>query len=403
MMAARARRRLARLAAPMRQVACADDEQPEVHVHWHLPASIKEMTPEQLAALTRPAAAAADALALTAAPPQPPPPQQQGRERRRLTELGRRASIEVSPAQAGAPPRAPRPGEPAPAGLKFTLAQEMDRCAAEGGRPPLPPGAVVFVNMVKTNEGHFEDVVAAVQALSSRGIAPVPHLPACRFDSAAAVAPTLRRLRDAGSTHALLLLGGNDQQERAEAGAPYGGADALLESGSVSAAAAGVGRIMIAGHPEGHPGLGFDKRKTAELLERKVRAAVIEQGYTEVTIVSQLCFDPPTLLEWLHSTRTQLAGLVGAIEAETAASQQQWPTAATAAAPASAEGVGGASVAPSRVRLRYYVGVPGPTAAGRLKRVAQICEVASPTMAKLMQVGPFHFQFQQRTLYSCSS
>eukprot|EP01043_Picozoa_sp_COSAG02_P041428 COSAG02_NODE_3433_length_6750_cov_29.777477_2_plen_507_part_00 len=362
-------------------------------VHWHLPDTVKDdMTVEQLSALSG-AGERSAALQVSAHEQQrikSRKDEQRKRQRQRLMELGEGASIEVSPAQAGAPPRpSSRPGlQPAPKPLKFTVAGAMDEFLAgdNSQRPPLSPGTLVFVNMVKTDQAHFDDVAEAVGVLSTHGLCPVPHLPACRFDSLGAVAPILDQLRDAGSTHALMLLGGNDQQERSEAGAPFGGADALLESGAVSAANTGVECLMLAGHPEGHPGLGFDKCKTAELLERKVRAAVVEQGYREISVVSQLCFDSATLLDWLDSTRSQLGALVAAIEAEELETATTVGGDATEGSTVSAVDLAARPLrSTAHIRLRYYVGVPGPTAAGRLRRVAEICEVTSPTLAKLMQ------------------
>lgn len=376
-------RRLMRVFLPLQSSTCAAAAGRK-SVHWHLPDAIKGMAPEQLAALS--------GTEWRSAAPKLPPHEQQERARRheerscrrhQLMELGECASIEVSPAQAGAPTS--RPGQPVPKPLKFTVAGALDdfRAADSSHRPPLSPGTVVFVNMVKTNQAHFEDVAAAIDALSLRGLCPVPHLPACRFDSPGAVAPILRKLRDAGSTHALMLLGGNDQQERSEAGCPYSGADALLESGAVSAAATGVECLMLAGHPEGHPGLGFDKHRTAELLKRKVRIAV-EQGYREISIVSQLCFDPTTLLDWLDTTHNQLGALVAAFEAEELTATTPGDAAKGSTATDTCLAVDSLRTT-AHVRLRYYVGVPGPTPAGRLQRVAEICKVSGPTLAKLMQ------------------
>ena len=215
--------------------------------------------------------------------------------RQRLAALGRGASIEVSPAQVLSDT------------LKYTLVGALDG----GGRPPLGRGARVFVNMVKMDEGHFEDVAAAVAALAARGVEPVPHVPACRFGSEAAAAATLRRLVAAGGSQAL-LLGGNDQGERGEQGVPFPGADELLRSGAPAAAA--VRGVMLAGHPEGHPGLGNDAARTAALLEGKV-ATALRAGHT-VSVVSQLCFDGGLLLSWLAKTRTALAQLAGEVAAE---------------------------------------------------------------------------------------
>ena len=215
--------------------------------------------------------------------------------RQRLAALGRGASIEVSPAQVLSDT------------LKYTLVGALDG----GGRPPLGRSARVFVNMVKMDEGHFEDVAAAVAALAARGVEPVPHVPACRFGSEAAAAATLRRLVAAGGSQAL-ILGGNDQGERGEQGVPFPGADALLRSGAPAAAA--VRGVMLAGHPEGHPGLGNDAARTAALLEGKVETA-LRAGHT-VSVVSQLCFDGGLLLSWLAKTRTALAQLAAEVAAE---------------------------------------------------------------------------------------
>ena len=179
-MAATSGRRLLHIAAALvRPSAVAQD----VHVHWHLPEAVKNMSPAQLAALTGGATAAVAPQPQPQPQPQPepepeavPPPSPQ-QVRQRLVVLGQHASIEVSPAQAGAPTA------PGATPLKYTLASALDGAA----RPPLPPGATCFVNMVKTQEAHFSDVIAAVNALTRRGILPVPHVPACRFDSEGAV------------------------------------------------------------------------------------------------------------------------------------------------------------------------------------------------------------------------
>ena len=77
----------------------------------------------------------------------------------------------------------------------------------------MPGGSKCFVNMVKRDLAHFVDVAEAAAALRARGMIAVPHLPACRFDSAPELQSALARLSTAGCTE-LLLLGGNDQHER---------------------------------------------------------------------------------------------------------------------------------------------------------------------------------------------
>lgn len=105
---------------------------------------------------------------------------------------------------------------------------------------------------------------------------------------------------------------------------------------------------MLAGHPEGHPGLGKSPKKTMSLLSAKVQAAV-SAGHS-VAIASQFCFDAKILVRWLARTRKAVAAAVDA---------------------AIAEG------APEPAPPRYFVGVPGPTKPSKLRRIAEICEVPS--------------------------
>ena len=119
----------------------------------------------------------------------------------RLQELGSTASLELSPAQAHSPK------------LKYTLVGALDDAAANRTAPPLQHGTRVFVNMVKKSIEHFAEVGAAAAALRDRGMIPVAHLPASRFDSEEQLESTLAELaRQTGGSDGdppdVLLLGG---------------------------------------------------------------------------------------------------------------------------------------------------------------------------------------------------
>ena len=72
-------------------------------------------------------------------------------------ELGRTASIELSPAQIHSPK------------LKYTLVGALDAAAASSGavaEPPLAAGTKCFINMVKKSLSHFGEVGDAAMGKS---------------------------------------------------------------------------------------------------------------------------------------------------------------------------------------------------------------------------------------------
>ena len=248
----------------------------------------------------------------------------------RLRGLGKSASLELSPSQVHSPK------------LKYSLVGALDAAAANRTRSPLQVGTKVFVNMVKKNIDHFEEVGAASAGLRSRGMVPVPHLPASRFNSEEQLERTLAALarqctasdnctvnhRGQSVAPEILLLGGNDQHDRELDGSLFPSASDLLATGALLRH--GFDTIVLAGHPEGHPGLGKNVKKTMGLLAAKVQAAVTA-GHS-VAIASQFCFDTQVLIRWLSRAREAVhAAIVAAVD----------------------EG------APEPRPPRYYIGVPG--------------------------------------------
>ena len=129
----------------------------------------------------------------------------------------------------------------------------------------------------------------------------------------------------------VFALGGNDQADRRDV-AQFNHAGELLERVLVPSA---VARVVLAGHPEGHPGLGRSPSLTAAALEAKAAAALA--AGLDVTVASQFCLDAAKLVAWLAATREQLR--------------------TCAAAAAAAEARADASRPP---RVDFRVGVAGP-------------------------------------------
>jgi methylenetetrahydrofolate reductase (NADPH) len=85
----------------------------------------------------------------------------------------------------------------------------------------------------------------------------------------------------------------------AEAMGPYSDTSALLATGAFERA--GIKAIGIGGHPEGHPVMSKDE--CWAVLDSKVRD--IERRGMAALIVTQFCFDPDALLEWVKQLRAR--------------------------------------------------------------------------------------------------
>lgn len=232
---------------------------------------------------------------------------------------------------------------------------------ASSSAPALPSKAPVYVNMVKNTSTHFDEVIAAVRSLAAAGLAPVPHLPAARFASRAELASRLRAMAGAGAAD-FLVVGGNDLGDRVgEENCCYKeGARSLLGQELGLWHDCGMTSVALAGHPDGHPALGCCPTATAGLLAEKVKP-LLAAGL-DVTVVTQFCFDARRLVQWLGRTRREMSQL----EAEVSCGSEL-PGASEAR-----EGCG---------RVRFRIGIPGPTSRKKLEKIASICEVPSMFVA----------------------
>ncbi|CAE8583237.1 unnamed protein product [Polarella glacialis] len=258
---------------------------------------------------------------------------------RRLRELGETLAVEITPDPTQST------GSTSSSSSGSALQRAHSQLAASCR---LQPGSPVFVNMVQTSHGHFQDVVATSSALHAEGFAPVPHVPVSRFSSAAEFEGVLAQLREAGARE-LLLIGGNDLAARGQAGALWyqGGAAGLLEAEAPAMRQIGFERVAIAGHPDGLAGLNWDEEASAKTLLRKARL-VLAAGL-DVVVATQFCFDPRRLLLWLRKTRAAMKEL-----------QEDFPDGPS-----------------KRSRVIFRIGMPGPTPLKKLLRIAKLCEVPS--------------------------
>ena len=157
----------------------------------------------------------------------------------------------------------------------------------------LAPGTDVHVTFLPGTPYHH--VLSTATRLRQVGLNPVPHLAARRFASAAAVADFAARLRDeAGVTRVLLIAGDSDT-----GAGPFDSSLQVLETGVFEAC--GIRSIGVAGYPEGHRRIA--QQALDDALGRKIRYA--EAHGIELFVVSQFCFEPQRVLDWLERLRAR--------------------------------------------------------------------------------------------------
>lgn len=158
----------------------------------------------------------------------------------------------------------------------------------ESFKPLLPAGTQVNVTFLPGTD--YNDTVATARRLKDDGMLPVPHIAARSIPTKLALDTYLGRLtQEAGVTQALVIGGGVSK--------PLGDFDAaiqLLETGLFQKH--GIGKIFIAGHPEGTPDIKQDIIREHTL--RKARWAA-ENG-VEICLLTQFCFEAEPVIAWMN-------------------------------------------------------------------------------------------------------
>jgi len=191
----------------------------------------------------------------------------------------------------------------------------------------LPAGTKVYVNHLPRHT--LAAALPALEAVRAAGLEPVPHVAARRIASRDELRHFLERAVQRAGVSKVLLIGGDE----ARPAGPYPDGSALLAEGEL--AACGVREVGMAGYPEGHPRI--PRAALEEALERKLEIAAA-QGLAAY-LVTQFSFAPSRVIEYCT---------------ELAAKLPQVPV---------------------------YVGMAGPTDAGRLLRFAQRCGVSASLRA----------------------
>ncbi len=162
--------------------------------------------------------------------------------------------------------------------------------APEQIRAGVAPGADVYVSYLPGDDVQKRVEIAA--AIRAAGYNPVLHVPARQMLSAAFLDDFLGAAQREAAISRVLAIAGDSTRARG----PFSTALELIQSGALQKH--GVRHVDVAGHPEGNAGLGA--RELTRLLIDKRQAA--RDAGLAMGIVTQFCFDPRPIEDWLKAT-----------------------------------------------------------------------------------------------------
>lgn len=171
-------------------------------------------------------------------------------------------------------------------------ASDIETLAAES-----PPGTPVYLSALAKNHG--AGMIADAVAVRSAGLDPVPHIAVRNYESAAELETVLRRFRAEADVRTALVIAG----DRDKPAGPFDTALSVIASGMLEGC--GIEAVGISGYPDGHPRIDGDRLE--EALAAKVEAAA--KAGLAVHVVTQFCFDPQAIGDWLRAIHAGYPGL----------------------------------------------------------------------------------------------
>jgi methylenetetrahydrofolate reductase (NADPH) len=160
--------------------------------------------------------------------------------------------------------------------------------------PPLPellaPGTAVYLTFLPNTP--WAETVDVARSVREAGMRPVPHLAARAVPDRAALRSMLAELTAVG-VEDLLVLAGSLSTPVGE----FHEAAQVLDSGLLEEA--GIRRVGIVGHPEGHPDVADDELSRALLAKNRIAR---ERGL-DLHIVTQFAFAAEPIVAWERAVR----------------------------------------------------------------------------------------------------
>jgi methylenetetrahydrofolate reductase (NADPH) len=164
--------------------------------------------------------------------------------------------------------------------------------------PPLSEllveGTAVYLTYLANTP--WAETVAVARRVIEAGLRPVPHLAARAVPDRGALRAMLADLAAIGVADMLLIAG-----SQATPAGEFHEAAQILDSGYLEEA--GIRRVGIAGHPEGHPDVDDDVLAEALAIKGRIARA---RGL-DLDIVTQFCFDAEPIIAW--ERRIRAAGI----------------------------------------------------------------------------------------------
>jgi len=155
----------------------------------------------------------------------------------------------------------------------------------------LQAGTEVFLTWIPgTNP---MDMLGPAAKLRRAGLLPVPHVGARHIESAEQLERFAGRLGNEAGVDRVLIIGG----DRAKPAGPFDSSLAVMQSGAFQKA--GIHRMAVAGFPEGNPDI--PDSILDEALQAKLGFA--HDTGLQVSIVTQFCFEPAAIVNWLQRLR----------------------------------------------------------------------------------------------------
>jgi methylenetetrahydrofolate reductase (NADPH) len=149
-------------------------------------------------------------------------------------------------------------------------------------------GADVYISYLPGDD--YRKRVAVAASVRRAGFNPVMHVPARQMTSRDCLDDFLGLSRQEAAVERVLLIAGDSARPRG----PFKSSLDIILSGLLQRH--GIGHIDVAGHPEGHSSVANDQ--LGQILRAK-RDAAREAGLG-FAIVSQFCFDPRPIADWLR-------------------------------------------------------------------------------------------------------
>jgi methylenetetrahydrofolate reductase (NADH) len=154
----------------------------------------------------------------------------------------------------------------------------------------LAPGTAVYLTFLPNRP--WEETVAVARTVADAGMRPVPHLAARAVPDRDALRRMLADLTAAGAEDVLVLAGSLDTPA-----GEFSESAQILDSGCLEEA--GIRRVGVVGHPEGHQDV--DDAELFRALLDKCRIARA-RGF-DLHLVTQFAFAPEPIVAWERRIR----------------------------------------------------------------------------------------------------